>query len=212
MSPQGLESRGDRPNPGLRQQNRSSHRSQSRNQVISHTIEKIIIIIFFKRNIILLGEIGLAPKLYATFQNGLAYEFVPGCTLTDRTVRDPVIYELIAKRLAKLHKAATSSHTAAVEMRPFLWDKMEQFLKLVPDVFSDGVKHKRYACAKVRITYACAKVRTYACAYTERNERTILDGVSIIMTMESEIRIKINLIIISDIQKPYCRNGSWKMR
>ncbi|KAJ8931763.1 hypothetical protein NQ314_015295 [Rhamnusium bicolor] len=56
------------------------------------------------RNIILLNSVDLAPNLYATFENGLAYRFIPGCTLNESTVRDPNIYKLVATRMAKLHK------------------------------------------------------------------------------------------------------------
>lgn len=92
------------------------------------------------RNILLLNSAGLAPQLYATFQNGLAYEFVPGNTLTDKTVSQPEIYRLVASHMAHMHqvKVADQPH------QPVLWNKLQNFLDLVPERFTDSCKHRRY--------------------------------------------------------------------
>ncbi|XP_044761915.1 ethanolamine kinase 1 isoform X2 [Coccinella septempunctata] len=75
------------------------------------------------RNIQLLHQYGLAPSLYATFENGLVYEFIPGRTLSYEDVSNPKIYKMIAKEMAKMHK---------------------QFVDLVPDKFDDEIKQKAY--------------------------------------------------------------------
>lgn len=77
--------------------------------------------------------------MYATFQNGLAYRFVPGCTLSDQTVANPEIYKLVAKRMAKLHKTQQEK----VDKTPFIWDKVKKFFDLVPDNFTDEEKNSR---------------------------------------------------------------------
>lgn len=46
----------------------------------------------------------MAPKLYGVFENGLAYEYYPGCTLDVTTVADENIWPLVARQLAKMHK------------------------------------------------------------------------------------------------------------
>ncbi|KAJ8958312.1 hypothetical protein NQ318_017458 [Aromia moschata] len=92
------------------------------------------------RNIILLNNAGLAPNLYATFENGLAYRFIPGCTLDEKTVRDPNIYRLVAKRMAKLHKVRVEGE---VKKKPYLWEKVQRFLDLVPEEFSDSEKKRK---------------------------------------------------------------------
>ncbi|KAJ3641303.1 hypothetical protein Zmor_027815 [Zophobas morio] len=98
------------------------------------------------RNILLLSKLGLAPHLYATFQNGLAYQFVPGCTLTHQTVTEEHIYRLVATRMARLHKVQVpNQHTP----RPFIWNKVQSFLDLVPDVFTDTNKHTRFQGLKI---------------------------------------------------------------
>jgi ethanolamine kinase len=93
------------------------------------------------RNILLLSNIGLAPNLYATFSNGLAYQFVPGCTLTDGTVKHPDICKLVAVRMAKLHKVQVPGES---NPQPFIWTKLRSFFNLVPDNFSDISKDNRY--------------------------------------------------------------------
>lgn len=92
------------------------------------------------RNIILLNKFDLAPRLYASFQNGLAYEYVPGRTLNEETVIQPEIYKLVARRMARMHKVIKVEN---FETKPVLWDKMQAFLDLVPDRFSDCDKQKR---------------------------------------------------------------------
>lgn len=96
---------------------------------------------FHFRNIILLNSLNLAPDLYATFQNGLAYKYVPGCTLTYETVTNPEIYRLVATRMAKLHK----TQQELAEKKPCIWDKLQKFFDLVPNKFTDEEKNARYA-------------------------------------------------------------------
>lgn len=85
----------------------------------------------------MLNKEGLAPALYASFENGLAYEYVPGCTLNDETVILPEIYKLIAKRMAHMHKIKPP------QSEPMLWNKLQAFLNLVPEKFSDDNKQER---------------------------------------------------------------------
>ncbi|XP_074038446.1 ethanolamine kinase 1 isoform X2 [Leptinotarsa decemlineata] len=93
------------------------------------------------RNIILLNRAGLAPDLFATFDNGLAYRFIPGNTLNCDTIIRPNIYYLVAKRMANLHNVLREEK---VQPEPLIWNKLQQFLDLVPDVFCDEKKQKRY--------------------------------------------------------------------
>lgn len=44
-----------------------------------------------KQNMSELAEAGMCPPVYATFDNGLVYEFAPGVTLDEKTVRDETI-------------------------------------------------------------------------------------------------------------------------
>lgn len=94
-----------------------------------------------KRNMAMLFKAGLAPELYATFNNGLVYEYVPGVTLNSTTVHDPKIWPLVAKNMAKMHKLPLSPAEAKAE--PMLKTKYIKFLDLIPEVFSDPAKQKR---------------------------------------------------------------------
>ncbi|XP_060525462.1 ethanolamine kinase 2 [Cylas formicarius] len=93
------------------------------------------------RNILLLNKYGLAPSLYATFVNGLAYQFVPGCTLNTENVRRPEIYHLVATNMAKLHKVKVDG---VEHPKANIWKKARKFLDTVPDAFSKEETRKRF--------------------------------------------------------------------
>ncbi|KAB0802137.1 hypothetical protein PPYR_04323 [Photinus pyralis] len=94
-----------------------------------------------KRTILILNNLGLPPRLYASFENGLAYEYIPGRTLNCNTIRQPEIYKLIATHLAYMHKVQLPNDLAK---KPMLWEKLEDFFNMLPETFSDSAKHERY--------------------------------------------------------------------
>lgn len=87
-----------------------------------------------------LHEAGYTHKLYATFNNGFAYEFLPGNILTTENVRQPKVYQLVAKRMAQMHLLKPKTNG---EQKPQIWDKTEQFLGLIPRFFPDEAKQKK---------------------------------------------------------------------
>lgn len=93
-----------------------------------------------KRNIRLLHTYGFAPSLYATFQNGLAYEYVAGVTLNPKSVIDPRVWKLVARRMAEMHRVECDFN---VPKEPCLWTKVQQFLDLIPEQFSNSIVHSR---------------------------------------------------------------------
>lgn len=93
------------------------------------------------RNFILLQDFGFAPQLYATFDNGLVYEFVPGSVLTPATVRHVAVYPLVARVLAGMHHVDCGPH---LPRTPALWDKVNNFLALVPQRFPSSHMHSRF--------------------------------------------------------------------
>ncbi|XP_014253652.1 ethanolamine kinase 1 isoform X3 [Cimex lectularius] len=88
-----------------------------------------------KENFKLLHKAGFAPRLYATFKNGLAYEFVPGNVINVDTVKAPTIYPLIASMMAKIHTVHRDMNAS-----PCLWYKIEKQLKLIPSVYTSKNK------------------------------------------------------------------------
>ncbi|EDX01894.2 ethanolamine kinase [Drosophila yakuba] len=96
------------------------------------------------QNFLLLHTYGLAPSLYATFKNGLVYEYVPGTTLNTDSVLCPEIWPLVARRMAEMHrKVRKHGESSATKPMPMIWKKTQSFLDLVPERFSDAEKHKR---------------------------------------------------------------------
>ncbi|XP_063706874.1 ethanolamine kinase [Culicoides brevitarsis] len=94
------------------------------------------------RNIKLLHRYGFAPRLYATFCNGLAYEYVPGRTLNVDTVTNPEIWPLVARQMARMHKI--NLEETGSDKEPMLFGKMQQFFKLVPKKFTDPKKQEKF--------------------------------------------------------------------
>ncbi|XP_034472910.1 ethanolamine kinase [Drosophila innubila] len=93
------------------------------------------------QNFQLLHTYGLAPSLYATFKNGLVYEYVPGSTLNIESVLSPDIWPLVARRMAEMHRVVRKNNDD--EPLPMIWKKTQSFFDLVPERFSDADKHKR---------------------------------------------------------------------
>lgn len=96
------------------------------------------------RNIKMLHRYGFAPSLFATFRNGLAYEYVPGVTLKPDTVIRENIYRLVARQMAEMHKVHHHDDVVSAENRvPMIESKVNKFLGLIPDTFTDAGKQKR---------------------------------------------------------------------
>ncbi|CAG9563643.1 unnamed protein product [Danaus chrysippus] len=117
------------------------------------------------RNITLLNKEGLAPKIYGVFRNGLVYEYYPGVTLTTETVIDPKISTLVARQMARMHKVQLGPE---VKKEPMIWDKIEQFLNLIPEQYSDPDKQARFersfvSPASLRSEFSCLQQRLAGC-------------------------------------------------
>lgn len=83
---------------------------------------------------------GYAPRVYATFQNGLAYEYVAGVTLNTDTCRSLAVYPLVAAMLARMHRLECGE----VPQEAMAWTKARHFMDLAPEQFSDSSKQQRY--------------------------------------------------------------------
>uniref|UniRef100_A0A8D0LCS4 ethanolamine kinase n=1 Tax=Sphenodon punctatus TaxID=8508 RepID=A0A8D0LCS4_SPHPU len=84
---------------------------------------------------------GCAPQLYCTFSNGLCYEFMQGEALDPEHVRNPDIFRLIARQLAKIH--AIHAHNGWIP-KSNLWLKMGKYFSLIPTEFTDEEVNKRF--------------------------------------------------------------------
>ena len=79
--------------------------------------------------------------IYATFKNGLAYEFIEGDTLTAESVIIPEVYELVSTRMAEMHLLKIDSND--LNKKSVIWDKTEKFLELIPKHFEDPIKQQK---------------------------------------------------------------------
>ncbi|XP_011647399.1 ethanolamine kinase 1 isoform X2 [Pogonomyrmex barbatus] len=94
------------------------------------------------KNIRILNKAGYTHCIYATFNNGFAYEFLEGETLTTETVRSPKVYPLIAKRMAEMHMIEFEHE--AVSKEAFIWKKTKNFMQIMPKRFSDSLKQAKF--------------------------------------------------------------------
>ncbi|XP_053597991.1 ethanolamine kinase 1 [Microplitis demolitor] len=100
------------------------------------------------KNIRVLHKAGHTHSLYATFNNGLVYEFLNGEVLTPETIINPDIYWLVAKRLAQMHllnpREYLSDYGGEGPREPIIWKKTEKFMELMPRSFDDDLKQARF--------------------------------------------------------------------
>ncbi|NXA97528.1 EKI2 kinase, partial [Melanocharis versteri] len=89
------------------------------------------------RNFQVLRAHGCAPDLYCAFQNGLCYQFLPGIALGPDHVRDPHIFRLVAREMARVH----AIHANGSLPRPILWQKLHKYLTLVKTELSPKVSN-----------------------------------------------------------------------
>jgi len=73
-----------------------------------------------------LQRIGCGSRLYASFNNGLCYEFIPGEILSQDMLKDPLIFKDVARMMAKIHSVPLND----TEVKPGLWDRLAKFIKL----------------------------------------------------------------------------------
>jgi len=87
------------------------------------------------RNMQVLSQVGCGCQLYAQFGNGLAYEFLPGDTLTIESAKSDEIYPLVAEAMARMHKLVDFG--PSVPKEPCMWKKMRMFLRQYPKDLQD---------------------------------------------------------------------------
>lgn len=92
-------------------------------------------------NFKLLHSYGFAPRLLATFENGLVYEYCDGRPITKKQLFVEHVWRGIAQRMAEMHRRIEGPNDKNVE--PMLWPKMRQMFELIPITFSDPTKQAR---------------------------------------------------------------------
>lgn len=75
-------------------------------------------------NMLKVQSIGCGSQLYATFNNGLCYEFIQGEILSQAMLEDPLVYGEVARTMARMHSVPLD------DLEPGLWDRMDKFISL----------------------------------------------------------------------------------
>ena len=91
-------------------------------------------------NMKLLSEHGLGAIVVAEFGNGLAYHYINGRSINNTDVISEHIYQLIARKLAKIHQIPVENK------QNILWSRMENFIDLVPDFHEDIIGNGMFTC------------------------------------------------------------------
>ncbi|EGI58768.1 Ethanolamine kinase 1 [Acromyrmex echinatior] len=94
------------------------------------------------KNIRILNKAGYTHCIYATFNNGFAYEFLEGETLTIEIIKNPKVYPLIAKRMAEMHNLKFEN--GFISEDAFIWEKTKKFMQIIPKRFSDSLKQTKF--------------------------------------------------------------------
>ncbi|CAL8129599.1 unnamed protein product [Orchesella dallaii] len=83
----------------------------------------------------LLHENKCGPQLYALFENGIAYEFIHGVTLTMETCRSSKVYPIVAAEMARVHKTIPlSPENGETKVKSAVWKKIQNFYELNEDI------------------------------------------------------------------------------
>jgi len=85
-----------------------------------------------------LSNIGLAPALYGTFENGFVYGYFEGQTLDATTMSTGRHSEGIAKKMAQWH----SSDIVIGDKEIYVWKKLDDFLALIPERYDSEMKNE----------------------------------------------------------------------
>lgn len=97
-----------------------------------------------------------SAPLYAKFNNGIAYGFVPGSCLDPETVRDPDIGKLVAEEMVKFSFIDPSKYSDGLSAdgllvlnqlnnrEPCIFKYINKFLRIYPESFSDPEKNERF--------------------------------------------------------------------
>ena len=90
----------------------------------------------------LLHKFGMSPPLYYQLKNGLCYGFVPGKQLDVMDLQDECMMKRVVRAMVRLHLLELPTHFKKRE--PVLWERMDKWLSMVPERFSNPQKQARY--------------------------------------------------------------------
>ena len=86
--------------------------------------EKIIDRNVEMQNMLKYRKLGAGSQLYATFNNGICYEFLHGDLLSQATCHLTDVYRSVARGMAHLHSVPIDT------CQPVMWDRLRQFIRV----------------------------------------------------------------------------------
>lgn len=96
-------------------------------------------------NIKELSHHNIAPQLYCTFLNGYCYGFVEGDVCVPESFTDATILKQSAELMAKIHTISlSSSYLARYEMKATVFEKIRQYINVMPRSFPDPSQQQRF--------------------------------------------------------------------
>jgi ethanolamine kinase len=108
-------------------------------KVFHHTINRIFTGTYLFQQI--LHALGYGPALYASFSNGLAYQYLPGEILTAETCLNENIYVKVAEKMAQFHlqfdnvKEKLTTKERHSFGQSILWTKLINFVDFCPEKY-----------------------------------------------------------------------------
>lgn len=91
----------------------------------------------------ILHQRGLAPRLFARFNNGYVYEFTSGTVCTLDALRVPHLYTLVARHMAEWHAVVPVEKSSQGEPTPNLWSVLEKWIHALPAVSEEDKARKQ---------------------------------------------------------------------
>lgn len=88
-----------------------------------------------------LHKAGMSPPIHFQLQNGLCYGFVQGRQLDVMELQDEAMMKRVVQAMVKLHLLELPSQF--LKREPVLWERMDKWLSMVPEEFSDPEKQQR---------------------------------------------------------------------
>ena len=93
----------------------------------------------------LFAHLHLGPRVYATFSNGIAYEYVAGQALNYALAVDKNVYPIIAQKIGQMHRTM-SSYTEVLhpsQASTHVFHTLRNWLMMVPMRLADPANHYR---------------------------------------------------------------------
>lgn len=126
-----------------------------------------------------LHKYGFAPKLLATFNNGLAYEYTNGKPLSKTDIYEEEVWRRIAQRMAEMHRdiqCQPDGDESKATVQPVLWTKIYKMFDLIPAKYSDAARQQRFVtifhCIMKKMLFSILQLFFFSFCIFSKKERT----------------------------------------